>query len=170
MKITKKGILIVVLFLTIGFAAITTTLTITGTITIKPNNENFESNVIFTDAKTDDGSASVASDGKSFTFTTNEFKAIGDSATVTFTIANNSNYVAVLGTTPVSCQGTGANASLFEGYIKVETNAELASSEVARGGSVEGSLTATMKKSYTGDAANVTYTCTMSVTAEEATN
>ena len=47
MKITKKGILLVVLFLTIGFAAITTTLTITGTATIKANNEDFEKNVIF---------------------------------------------------------------------------------------------------------------------------
>lgn len=170
MKITKKGILLVVLFLTIGFAAITTTLTITGTITIKPNNENFEKNVVFTEATTDDGTASVSSDGKSFTFTTNEFKSIGDSATVSFTIANNSNYKAVLGSTPVTCQGTGANAALFADYINVETNTDLASTSISRSGTVEGTLTATMKKSYTGDAATVTYTCTMAVTAEEATN
>ena len=170
MKITKKGILLVVLFLTIGFAAITTTLTITGTITIKPNNENFEKNVVFTTATTSQGTATVASDGKSFTFTTNEFKTIGDSATVSFTIANNSNYKAVLGSTPVTCQGTGANASLFEGYIKVATNTELAGATINRTGTVQGTLTASMKKSYTGDATNVTYTCTMAVTAEEATN
>lgn len=170
MKITKKGLLIVILFLTIGFAAITTTLTITGTITIKPNNENFENNVIFTDATTDSGTATVSDDGKSFTFTTSEFKTIGDSATVSFTIANNSNYVAVLGSTPVTCVGTGTNAALFSDYIKVETNTALASSEISRSGSVEGTLTASMKKSYTGDAATVTYTCTMAVSAEEATN
>ena len=144
MKITKKGILLVVLFLTIGFAAITTTLTITGTITIKPNNENFEKNVVFTEATTDDGTASVSSDGKSFIFTTNEFKSIGDSATVSFTIANNSNYKAVLGSTPVTCQGTGANAALFADYINVETNTDLASTSISRSGTVEGTLTATM--------------------------
>ena len=35
----------------------------------------------------------------------------------TFTIANNSNYKAVLGATAVSCQGTGDNATLFAGEV-----------------------------------------------------
>lgn len=170
MKITKKGILLVVLFLTIGFAAITTTLTITGTITIKPNNENFEQNVIFTTAESTEGTVSLASDGKSFTFTTNEFKSIGDGATVSFTIANNSNYKAVLGATAVSCQGTGDNATLFADYINVTNSASLNNATIERNATVDGTLTASLKKSYTGDAKTVTYTCTIAVTAAEATN
>ena len=170
MKITKKGILLVVLFLTIGFAAITTTLTITGTITIKPNNENFEQNVIFTAANSDDGEVVLAGDGKSFTFTTNEFKAIGDDATVTFTIANNSNYKAVLGSPAVSCQGTGENATLFADYIGINTADSLNNANIDRNATIDGTLTASLKKSYTGDAKTVTYTCTIAVNAAEATN
>ena len=113
MRITKKGILLAILFLTIGLAAVTTTLTINGTITIKPNSDDFENNVKFTTASSTNGTSTVSSDGKSITFKVNEFKTIGDTSTTTFKIGKNSNYVAVLGNVPIVCSSTGENSSFF---------------------------------------------------------
>ena len=52
-KTAKTGIIVAILLLAVGFAAITTTLYINGTAVIKPDDENFKKNVIFTDVDVD---------------------------------------------------------------------------------------------------------------------
>ena len=172
MKINKMALVLVILGLTIGFAAITTTLTITGTATIKANNEDFENNVIFKEgsATATAGTATISDDGKSITFTTNTFKSIGDSATVNFTVENKSNYKAKFGTPAIVCTGTGANGSYFTEYISATPGSELNGVTLERNGSEASSVTVSMKKSFVNDETTVTYTCTMSVEAVEATS
>ena len=48
---TKKSIVVLVLLMVIGFAAVTTTLTINGVIRLGANQENFKNNLIFKKAE-----------------------------------------------------------------------------------------------------------------------
>ena len=103
MKKTKKSILILVLLLTVGFAAVTTTLYINGTLHLGANATDFETNVIFTKAeltysdttKTAVTTGLISEDGKTITFETDTLKSIDETATLTYDISNNSQYVLV---------------------------------------------------------------------------
>ena len=172
MKLNKTALVLVILGLTVGFAAITTTLTITGTATIKANNEDFENNVVFKagSATATNGTATIAENGKSITFTTNTFKSIGDTATVNFTVANNSNYGAKFSSPAIVCTGDSASSSNFNDYISATYGTELNGVTLARSGEKASSVTITMKKSFVNDPVNVVYTCTLAVEAVEATS
>ena len=172
MKLSKTALVLVILGLTVGFAAITTTLTITGTATIRANNEDFENNVKFKSgsATATNGTVSIADDGKSITFTTNTFKSIGDTSTVNFTVENNSNYGAKFGTPAIVCTGTGASSTNFSTYINATPGTELNGQTLARGASKASSVTISMKKSFVNDATEVKYTCSLAVEAVEATS
>ena len=104
MKKTKKSILILVLLLTVGFAAVTTTLYINGTLHLGANATDFETNVIFIKAeltysdttKTAVTTGLISEDGKTITFETDTLKSIDETATLTYDITNNSQYGASL--------------------------------------------------------------------------
>lgn len=172
MKINKMALVLVILGLTVGFAAITTTLTITGTATIKANNEDFEKNVVFKagSASATSGTATISADGKSITFTTNTFSSIGDSAKVNFTVENKSNYKAKFGSPAIVCTGTGASSTYFAEYISATVGTELNGVTLERNGSQASSVTVAMKKSFVNDQTTVSYTCTLAVTAVEASS
>ena len=63
-KTAKTGIIVAILLLAVGFAAITTTLVINGTAKIVPDSENFEKNVIFTEATATEGATATISTQK----------------------------------------------------------------------------------------------------------
>lgn len=121
-KNKKTGIIIAILLLAVGFAAVSTTLYINGTAKIVPDDSNFEENVVFLDGEdssvtypymeTNGGTGStdveVSADGKTLTFTTQVLKNIGDSATVYFKIHNGSQYDARLGVN-TAAEGETAN-------------------------------------------------------------
>ena len=175
MKKKKVGILLVVLLLAVGFAAVTTTLYINGTATIKANQDDFEDNVIFTAATVDaeaeaaGATAVISEDGKTITFTTQDFDTIGDTAVLNYTITNNSSYKAEFDTPAVVCTAT-AEAEAYADYLTVTTGNALDGTTLDRSASDDDSLTVSMKKSYTGDAKTITYTCEILVDAVEATN
>lgn len=165
-----KGILVLVLFLAIGFAAVTTTLVINGTINFGANADNFKENLIFTDAKLEYSDTAktavttglVSDDGKSIDFTTDTLTMIGETATLTYEITNNSQYDADL--QEIAC--TVKNASEVDvtdkvvnaktgDYIKLETSN--VAGVLAKNGVKEGNtLTVTMIKSYVGDESTTT--------------
>lgn len=161
----KSGIALAVLGLTVGFAAVSTTLYINGTAVLKENPADFEENVIFTKAEMEvntDG-ATISDDSKTITFTTADLDAIGDYDVLTYEITNNSTYVAKLD--EIACTFDGE-------HITVEHEKALKDVELARGASTENKLTVTMKKSFIGDTAdetsrNVTITCTIGANAVE---
>ena len=172
MKKKKAGIALAVLGLTVGFAAVSTTLYINGTATIKADTTDFENNVIFTAATASEGAtASISDDGKSITFTTQEFKSIGDTATLNYTITNNSNYKAEFDTPAVVCTANEGLETDYATYLTVTDGKALDGTTLDRNASDDDTLTVSLKQSYTGDEVKtITYTCTIDVDAVEATN
>ena len=167
MKKKTGGLILGALALTVGFAAVSTTLYINGTATIKANNDNFAQNVIFTKANATNGTASIINSGKAITFTTNEFDSLDDTAKLDFTIANNSNYAAKLGNPAVVCTSSD---TAYATYLTVTPGNELNGVTIARNATDDGSLNVAMKQSYVGDTAkSITYTCTIVATGLEAT-
>lgn len=139
---TKKSIIVLVVLLAIGFAAVSTTLYINGVIHLGANQENFENNLIFTRAsldysdetKTDISDVTgegaegdklrIVNNEKAIEFTTETLKNIGESVTLSYDITNNSQYGAEF--TGITCDvydGTEvdeANKNTNPEYIRLE--------------------------------------------------
>lgn len=123
---SKMGVVVAVLLLAVGFAAVTTTLYINGTIKIVPDTEDFEKNVFFSSAALDYSLASredvaeitytdptaqavtgtstdtkssvvIEQGGKAITFATDSLNTIGESVTLSYKVMNKSQYKAALG-------------------------------------------------------------------------
>ena len=176
-KTSRIGIIVTILLLSVGFAAITTTLYINGTAKIKPNDDNFKDNVVFDDDVTysfgTNGSVSVSDDGKTITFQTVELKDIGDTAVANFRIANKSQYDAVLGNPAIVCTQTGTT----DDHILITPGTDLDGKTIPakNGYSDESTVTVKMIKSYTGDEndagkeyKSIGFQCTIAAEATEA--
>lgn len=159
-KMGKAGILLAVLLIGVGFAAITTTLTINGTAKIGPNQTNFTNNVIFGTATATTGStATLSTDKRAVTFTTAELTTVGDTATLTYTIKNSSQYGATVGS--VTCTSTD---SKYSTYVTV-TPSRTTNLTVAKGAtSEEETVTVKLKKSYPETTTTIAFTCTFTAT------
>lgn len=179
----KAGIIVAVLLLAVGFAAVTTTLVINGTIKIVPDTQNFEDEVIFATATVDETSktagstAEIAEDGKSITLTTHDLKSINETVTLTYTVENGSNYDAQFD--KMVCTSDNAAYGVYISATPADVlNAKYtAESPLAAGQiSVEDTVTVKMIKSYAGvegvesgedEAVSVVITCEMDVNAVE---
>lgn len=187
---TKKSIIVLIVLLAIGFAAVTTTLTINGTIRLGANQSNFENNLVFTKASltysdttktgvenvTGEGAEGdplrIINNGKGITFTTDTLKNIGETATLTYDITNNSQYVAEF--TGITCTVTNAAGTNVTNQVTgIETNNEYITlnpgdfTEVKEGATERTNiklaktetlpgrtLVVTLRKSYVGTAAD----------------
>ena len=88
-KKAKLSIVVLILLLTIGFAAVTTTLIINNHAVISSNLGDFE--VIFTSALAEEGGqARIESDRKHITYSTRLLKEVNDTAVLDYTVTNNS--------------------------------------------------------------------------------
>ncbi len=193
-KSVKTGIIVAVLLLAVGFAAVTTTLYINGTAIIKPNSDDFKNNVVFRTAAMTFSDATVTEitqpqivdGGKSITFTTPSLKSIGDTATIKYTIENKSQYKAQLtdmvckivdgDAAPADMTGAAAIVTSTEGHVRVTaSNALMATEEskvIARNAiSGEDTLKVEMIKSFAGaegvTSQNYTIKCQLDVNAVE---
>lgn len=179
-KTAKTGIIVAILLLAVGFAAITTTLYINGTAVIKPDDENFKENVIFTDvdvdatAKAAGATATLSADSKTITFTTQEMKSIGDTAVLSYKIKNGSQYVAQIGS--ISCAATtdeSTNADDYLKYLTVTAADGLKDTKLAAGVTSDtDTVTVTQKRSFVSNTEGVTsktitYVCTIAADALE---
>ncbi len=161
----KKSMLIVaILLMSIGFAAISTTLVINGNANVSENNEDFS--VIFTSASIDGNdvySTAVDETKKTITFTTSELKTLNQTSVLTYEVTNNSsNYDANVTVTCVPKEGTTAK------YTSIKNKLENDATVVKAKSSVNGTLTVTLDKVSTE---NVTeeYTCKLEFNAVERT-
>lgn len=167
---TKKSIVVLVLLMVIGFAAVTTTLTINGVIRLGANQENFKNNLIFTKAELTysdtnktvaEGEVTISEDKKGINFNTQELKNIGENVTLTYDVKNNSQYGAEF--TGITCKVTNAEGTdVTEAvnnnteYITLEytknKDAEGNNAKIsANGGVLTGkTLEVTLRKSYVG--------------------
>ena len=167
---TKKSIVVLVLLMVIGFAAVTTTLTINGVIRLGANQENFKNNLIFTKAELTysdtnktvaEGEVTISEDKKGINFNTQELKNIGENVTLTYDVTNNSQYGAEF--TGITCRVTNAEGTDVTEAVNNNTeyitldytknkDAEGNNAKIsANGGVLTGeTLKVTLRKSYVG--------------------
>ena len=161
----KKSMLIVaILLMSIGFAAISTTLIINGNAKVSENNEDFS--VIFTAASIDGNdvySTAVDETKKTITFETSELKTLNQTSVLTYEVTNNSsNYDANVNVTCVPKEGTTAK------YTSIKNELANNATVVKAKESVNGTLTVTLDKVAT-EAVTEEYTCKLEFNAVERT-
>ncbi len=159
----KKSMLIVaILLMSIGFAAISTTLIINGNAKVSENNEDFS--VIFTAASIDGNdvySTAVDETKKTITFTTSELRTLNQTSILTYEVTNNSsNYDANITVTCVPKTGTTAK------YTSIKNKLENDATVVKAKESVNGTLTITLDKTST-ESITEEYTCKLEFNAVE---
>ena len=159
----KKSMLIIaILLMSIGFAAISTTLILNGNAKVSENNEDFS--VIFTAASVDgkDVYSSVVDETKkTITFTTSELKTLNQTSILTYEVTNNSsNYDANVTVTCVPKTGTTAE------YTSIKNKLENDATVVKAKTSVNGTLTITLDK-VTTESVTEEYTCKLEFNAVE---
>ena len=159
----KKSMLIVaILLMSIGFAAISTTLVINGNAKVSENNEDFS--VIFTAASIDGKdvyTTAVDETKKTITFETSELKTLNQTSILTYEVTNNSsNYDANATVTCVPKTGTTAK------YTSIKNKLENDATKVLAKSSVNGTLTITLNKTATEEVSEE-YTCKLEFNAVE---
>ena len=159
----KKSMLIIaILLMSIGFAAISTTLIINGNANVSENNEDFS--VIFTAASIDGKdvyTTAVDETKKTITFTTSKLKTLNQTSILTYEVTNNSsNYDANVIVTCVPKTGTTAK------YTSIKNKLENDATVVKAKESLNGTLTVTLDKVAT-ESVTEEYTCKLEFNAVE---
>ena len=162
----KKSMLIVaIILMSIGFAAISTTLIINGSTKVSENADDFS--VIFTAASIDGNdvySTAVDETKKTITFTTSELKTLNQTSILTYEVTNNSsNYDANVNVTCVPKEGTTAK------YTSIKNKLENDATKVLAKSSLNGTLTVTLNQTATEEVREE-YVCTLEFNAVERDN
>ena len=142
----KKGsIVVAILLLAVGFAAISTTLIINGSTKVSENADDFS--VIFTAATLDgtDVYANVISqDKKTITFETNDLKTLNQTSVLSYEVTNNSaNYDAEV---QVNCK---VKDDATAKYTSIKNELENNATKVLAKETLNGTLTVTLNKTAT---------------------
>ena len=170
----KKGLVFGgLLLLGIGFAAVTTTLYINGTVKIKADKSELDEKVIFASVAVDDESttkgttASIIENGRKIEFTTHSLKDIGEKVVLTYDIKNESQYNAQIGELVCTSEDAGV-ADYITLTPKNTLNGTTLNKETTSG---KDTVEIEMIKSYAGseteNTKTYTFTCSMSVDAQE---
>ncbi len=158
----KSAIVIAILIMSIGFAAISTTLIINGNTSVSENTDDFS--VIFTAASldgTDVYTNVISQDKKTITFETSDLKSLNQSSVLNYEVTNNSaNYDAEV---QVNCKvkdGTTAKYTSIKNELK--GNATVIKAKET----LNGTLTVTLNKVATEEVREE-YVCTLTLNAVE---
>ena len=158
----KSAIMIAIILMSIGFAAVSTTLIINGNAKVSENQDDFS--VIFTAASIDGKNVySTAVDGtkKIINFETSELKTLNQTSILTYEVTNNSsNYDANVIVTCVPKTGTTAK------YTSIKNKLDNDATVVKAKSSVNGTLTITLNKTSTEEVSEE-YTCKLEFNAVE---
>ena len=160
----KNAIIIAIILMSIGFAAVSTTLIINGSAKVSENNEDFS--VIFTAASIDGKdvySTAVDDTKKIITFETSELKTLNQTSILTYEVTNNSNqYDAEVNVTCIPKTGITAK------YTSIKNKLENDATVVKAKESLNGTLTITLNKTATEEVSEE-YTCKLEFNAVERT-
>lgn len=170
MKKRRLFILATILFMAIGFAAVTTTLVINGTLRVGSNPQDFDSNIVFIEAKTDDVSvAAISTDGKTINFVARELSSLGDEVVLDFVVKNKSRQYDAEAT--INCDYADKDNNYNE-YANISINPSefnLPAQEKQKG-----KLTVRLVKSFIGneesETKDINFSCTISANALEREN
>ena len=158
----KASLIVAILLLAVGFAAISTTLVINGSAKIGENADDFS--VIFTAATLDEHDVYaeiVSSDKKALTFTSKDLKALNDTSVLTYEVTNNSlNYDADVTINCAVKEDTTAK------YTTIENSVTEGLTKVVAKGKLNGTLTMKLNKASVEDATEE-YICTLVFNAVE---
>ena len=158
----KASIVVAILLLAVGFAAISTTLIINGSTKVSENADDF--NVIFTAATLDgqDVYASVIDDTKKvITFETSDLKTLNQTSVLTYEVTNNSaNYDAEV---PVNCK---VKDDATAKYTSIKNELENNATKVLAKETLNGTLTVTLNKTATEEVKEH-YVCELTFNAVE---
>ena len=158
----KSAIIIAILIMSIGFAAISTTLIINGNVNIGENTDDFS--VIFTKASLDgqDIYNNVIDDTrKIITFETNDLKTLNQTSTLSYEVTNNSsNYDAEVS---VNCK---VKENTTAKYTSIKNELEGNATVVKAKETLNGTLTITLNKTATEEVREE-YVCTLTFNAVE---
>ncbi len=146
-KHLRAGLLVLVLFLSIGFATVTTNLFMNSNATIAYNQNDFQ--VIFTKAVANkEGTASISDDGKSITYTTHELVELNDQSILDYKITNNSSQYDADINISVKVYDENNNEIDLNEYFTIEETIQPTNTLEART-STDGQLTVTLTKQPT---------------------
>ena len=139
----KRNIMILMILLVIGFAAVTSTLLIRGNLNIGYN-ENFSSSIVYTRAELPNGEVEINQNEKNIDFITEKLENVNQTTILEFDVTNKSrNYDANV---TINC-GLKEDFKSFSEYLDIdmslESPFELVSSETKTG-----YLTIKLKKAY----------------------
>ncbi len=159
----KKSMLIIaIILMSIGFAAISTTLIINGNANVSENQDDFS--VIFTAATLDgkDVYSSVVDETKKIiNFTTSDLKTLNQTSVLAYEVTNNSaNYDAEV---QVNCK---VKENTTAKYTSIKNELEGNVTKVLAKESVNGTLTVTLNKTATEEVREE-YVCTLTFNAVE---
>ena len=158
----KAGIVIAILLLAVGFAAVSTTLIINGSVNIGENTDDFS--VIFTKATLDgtDVYASVIDDTKKIiTFETSDLKTLNQTSVLNYEVTNNSaNYDAEV---QVNCK-TKENTTAK--YTSIKNKLDNDATVIKAKETLNGTLTVTLNKTATEEVKEE-YVCELTFNAVE---
>ena len=158
----KRAIIVAILIMCIGFAAISTTLIINGAAKVGENPDDFS--VIFTSASLDgqDVYANVISqDKKTITFETSDLKSLNQTSVLNYEVTNNSaNYDAEVSVNCKTKENTTAK------YTSITNELENNTTVVKAKESVNGTLAVTLNKTATEEVREE-YVCTLAFNAVE---
>ena len=158
----KSAIIIAIILMSIGFAAISTTLIINGNTKVSENQDDFE--VIFTKSNLDGVdvySKVIDSTKKIINFSTNELRTLNQTSILTYEVTNNSsNYDAEVTVTCVPKTGTTAK------YTSIKNKLENDATVVKAKETLNGTLTVTLDKTSIEEVSEE-YTCKLEFNAVE---
>ena len=151
----KKSILLIIILMAVGFAAVSTTLYINGSTNINPNQDDF--NVYYSDAYVNGTQdKSVITDDTHIVFET-ELSTLGEKYVLDYEVTNGSkNYDAEL---IMECTGDNEYLTVINNF---DTDTILKAKALR-----EGKLTLELTKSNAGEDVDVTISCTISANATE---
>ena len=158
----RSAIIVAIVFMMIGFAAVSTSLIINGNAKVSENNEDYS--VIFTKASLDGEdvySTAVDDTKKIITFTSKNLMKVGDTSALTYEVTNNSaNYDAEVRVTCVPKDGTTTK------YTSIKNELEGNATKVLAKECINGTLTITLDKTSTEEVSEE-YTCSLEFNATE---
>ena len=141
----RSAIIIAILIMSIGFAAISTTLIINGSAKVSENTDDFS--VIFTAASldgTDVYKNVISEDKKTITFETSDLKTLNQTSILNYEVTNNSaNYDAEV---QVNCK---AKENTTAKYTSIKNELEGNATVVKAKETLNGTLTVTLDKTAT---------------------
>ncbi len=162
MKSRKIGILMTLLIITVAFASVTTTLVLTGTLSIGTDRSSFEADVAFTDSVTIlGGEYSLGKGNKTLEFKTAHLNMLESETTLSFEVRNNSRQYDAKAS--IECSPVDP---AYEAYVSVDVN-PVSSFTLDALETQSGTIKVKLIRSITGDAAEIPFECKITAEAVE---